>query len=86
MESISTQYSGRSGRQIVVTEEGVEDELQVRREGWKVVVTVNAADNSNFHWIITLLLAVFFDYLFSCHFFAPGLSVSLYFCHANAKL
>ena len=27
------QYSGRSGRQIVVTEEGVEDELQVRREG-----------------------------------------------------
>ena len=33
MESISTQYSGRSGKQIVVTEEGVEDELQVRREG-----------------------------------------------------
>ena len=33
MESISTQYSGRSGRQTVVTEEGVEDELQVRREG-----------------------------------------------------
>ena len=33
MESIDTQYSGRSGRQIVVTEEGVEDELKVRREG-----------------------------------------------------
>ena len=33
MESIDTQYSGRSGRQIFVTEEGVEDELQVRREG-----------------------------------------------------
>ena len=49
MESIGTQYSGRSGRQIVVTEEGVEDELHVCREGWEVVVTVNATDNSNFH-------------------------------------
>ena len=55
MESISTQYSGRSGRQIVVTEEGVEDELQVRREGWEFVVSENAADYRNFHWIITLL-------------------------------
>lgn len=61
MESISTQYSGRGGRQIVVIEEGVEDELQVRREGWEVVVSVNATDYRNFHWIITLLLAVFFD-------------------------
>lgn len=61
MESISTQYSGRSGRQIVVTEEGVEDELQVRREGWEFVVSENGADYRNFHWIITLLLAVFFE-------------------------
>lgn len=59
MESISTQYSGRSGRQIFV-KEGVEDELQVRREGWEVV-SENAADYRNFHWIITLLLAVFFE-------------------------
>ena len=50
MESISTQYSGRSGRQIFV-KEGVEDELQVRREGWEVV-SENAADYRNFHWII----------------------------------
>ena len=49
------------GRQIVVTEEGVEDELQVRREGWEVVVSENAADYRSFHWIITLLLVVFFE-------------------------
>ena len=30
--------------QTVVTEEGVEDELLVRREGWAVVVLVNATD------------------------------------------
>ena len=32
------QHSGRDGRQTVVTEGGVEDELSVRREGWEVYV------------------------------------------------
>ena len=56
-----TQAGRLFGRQIVVTEEGVEDELQVRREGWEVVVSENAADYRSFHWIITLLLVVFFE-------------------------
>ena len=38
------QYSGRGGRQTVVIEEGVEDELSERREGWVVVVLANATD------------------------------------------
>ena len=38
------QYSGRGGRQTVVIERGVEDELSERREGWVVVVLVNATD------------------------------------------
>ena len=38
------QYSGRGGRQTVVIEEGVEDELSERREGWVVGVLANATD------------------------------------------
>ena len=38
------QFSGRGGRQTVVTEGGVEDELLVQRESWEVVVLVNATD------------------------------------------
>ena len=74
MESISTQYSGRSGRQIVVTDEGVEDELKVRREGWEVVVSENAADYRNFHWIITLLLAFFSNDYFHVIFLRRALA------------
>ena len=43
MRSISAQR-GVHERQTVVTEGGVEDELLVRREGWEVVVLVNAND------------------------------------------
>ena len=39
------QYSDRGGRRTFVTEGGVEDELLVLREGWAVVVLVNATDN-----------------------------------------
>ena len=42
--SLSLQYLGSGGRQIVVTKGGVEDELSVRREGLKVVVLVNVTD------------------------------------------
>ena len=42
--SLSLQYLGRGGRQVVVTKGGVEDELSVRREGLKVVVLVNVTD------------------------------------------
>ena len=42
--SLSLQYLGRGGRQIVVTKGGVEDELSVRREGLKVVVLVNVTN------------------------------------------
>ena len=38
------QYSRRGGRQTVVTERGVEDELLERRDGWEVVLLVNATD------------------------------------------
>ena len=38
------QYSGRGDRQTVITSEGVEDELLIRREGWEVVIEVNATD------------------------------------------
>ena len=38
------QYSRRGGRQTVVTEGGVEDELLERRDGWEVVLLVNATD------------------------------------------
>ena len=38
------QYSGRGWRQIVVTEEEVEDELLVGRDGWEVVEIVNATN------------------------------------------
>ena len=40
------QYSGRGalGRQTFVTKRGVDDELLVRREGWEVVIEVNATD------------------------------------------
>ena len=43
MRSISAQR-GVHERQTVVTEGGVEDELLLRREGWEVVVLVNAND------------------------------------------
>lgn len=43
MQSISAQRRVH-GRQTVVTEGGVEDELLVRREGWEVVKEVNATD------------------------------------------
>ena len=43
------QYSGRDGRQIVVTEGGAEDELLVRREGWEVDVLVTAFDLWSVH-------------------------------------
>ena len=36
------QYSGRGGWHTVVTEEGMEDELLVPREGWVVDLIVNA--------------------------------------------
>ena len=38
------QYSGRGGWHTVVTEEGMEDELLVPREGWVVDLIVNAID------------------------------------------
>ena len=38
------QYSRRGGRQTVVTEGGVEDELLERRDGWEVVLLVNATE------------------------------------------
>ena len=38
------QYSRRGGRQTVVTEGGVEDELLERRDEWEVVLLVNATD------------------------------------------
>ena len=38
------QYLGRGERQTIVTQGGVEDELLVRREGWEVVIEVNATD------------------------------------------
>lgn len=43
MRSISAQR-GVHGRQTVVTEGGVEDELLERRDGWEVVLLVNATD------------------------------------------
>ena len=38
------QYLERGGRQTVVTEGGMEDELLVRKEGWEVDVLVTAID------------------------------------------
>ena len=38
------QYPGRSGRQTVVTEGGVEDEILERTEGWEVDVLITAID------------------------------------------
>ena len=38
------QYLERGGRQTVVTEGGMEDELLVRKEGWEVDVLVIAID------------------------------------------
>ena len=38
------QYPGRGGRQTVVTEGGVEDEILERTEGWEVDVLVTAID------------------------------------------
>ena len=38
------QYSERDGWQTVVTKGGVGDELLVRKEGWEVVVLLNATD------------------------------------------
>ena len=38
------QYSRRGGRQTVVTEGGVQDELLERRDEWEVVLLVNATD------------------------------------------
>ena len=38
------QCLGRGERQTVVTQGEVEDELLVRREGWEVVIEVNATD------------------------------------------
>ena len=37
-------YFGRGGMHTVVTEERMEDELLVPREGWAVDVVVNAID------------------------------------------
>ena len=42
------QYSGRDGKQTVDTEEEMEDELLVRREGWEIDVFVTATDNGVF--------------------------------------
>ena len=38
------QYSRRGGRQTVVTEGGVQDELLERRDEWEVILLVNATD------------------------------------------
>ena len=43
MQSISTQIGVGGG--LLSLREGVEDELLVLREGWAVVVLVNATDN-----------------------------------------
>ena len=42
------QYSGRDDKQTVDTEEEIEDELLVRREGWEIDVFVTATDNGVF--------------------------------------
>ena len=43
------QCLGRGERQTVVTQGEVEDELLVRREGWEVVIEVNATDWWSFY-------------------------------------
>ena len=48
------QYSGRGGRQAVVTEGGVEDKLLVRGEGWEVDAFVTATDLWSFYCIIQI--------------------------------
>ena len=42
--NIFYQYLERGGKQTVVTEGGMEDELLVRKEGWEVDVLVIAID------------------------------------------
>ena len=55
MRSISAQR-GVHGRQTVVTEGGVEDELLVRREGWEVVFFCHAsAKLAPKHWTIIVI-------------------------------
>ena len=77
-------YSGRGWRQTVVTEGRVEDELLVRKEGWKVIVLLNTTDWWSFHWSIQVILIGF--WLFYVKIFALGRTVSWFFCDANEKL